>query len=400
MRRFALLGLFCGASLAAQTVWNVPSGASLAPYVAQAAPGDVLVLGATHPPFTLQRGLVLMAGFGTCAIVDPAVTSITTTIQIPAGQHASIIGLSFQRAGWFLVGQQVDVTGEVRFEDCSFEAGQGTSAALAVHGGNVVLQRCFVRSTPAIQPSNPQAMVLHAGLCSVADTTFVGANGALGLTTWSSVGPTPGLLQLGGVLVGSRITAAGGRGIYNSPATSWLPPEPGFFSAGGVSYLTDSTLQGGDGLAFIANSGAVAIDAVGSVAVARCQLLVGLGASGPTTGGSVRTVPQLVGLVGGGAVVRGQSFVATAVAGSSQPLFVAMSLPAGGRPVLPVVEPVWLAPGAVVLTMVLPSVGDSVPVTFPLPNAAYLFGHGIACQAFQLDGLAVRASAVVGGVIR
>ncbi|MBL8736321.1 MAG: hypothetical protein JNL12_07850, partial [Planctomycetes bacterium] len=52
-----ILGL--AGSLAAQTTWVVPNQADLTSYIAQASPGDTLLLGAQHSGFVLDKGLTL-----------------------------------------------------------------------------------------------------------------------------------------------------------------------------------------------------------------------------------------------------------------------------------------------------------------------------------------------------
>lgn len=153
------LVLLTVAPLVAQATWVVPSGVDLSPYIAQAAHGDTLLLGAIHPLFSLQKGLTIRPASGRTTITLIGM-SFACQIQVPAGQQAQLLDLDFDTTSyWAWSGvNPVTAAGLVGFEDCSFRASPSNSggAAVTVMSGAATFRRC---SIAGVQRSN--RLVVH-----------------------------------------------------------------------------------------------------------------------------------------------------------------------------------------------------------------------------------------------
>lgn len=376
---FAVALLFAS-PLAAQATWTVPDGASLAPVIALAAPGDILQLLGTHPDFTLHKGLTIRGP----ALIrgDGSTLSVQTDVSIPVGQQAHLTDITFGLTpfGPLVLGHPVTVAGNASFEGCWFECTDSTSFALAINSGNVVLNRCDIHA------SSGTPLLITGGYCSITQSLLRG----------QLLGPNvpeadPAIQQDGGVLVLSKVKAIGGGGSTSSLANVY--PAPALVVTAGETYVSDSELIGGPavGAAF---GPAAAVTASVSVEFARTVL-----AGAASTG--VVAAPAMVGFESSGPPRLGVQFTATATVGASPQLLVIVGTLSFGVATPPlVVEPVLGGATALIpiVTALLP-VGPQVAAQINVPNVMSLAGSGVWLQAIQLSGAGIRASTIVGGIM-
>lgn len=383
-------------SVMAQTTITVPNGADLAPYIAAAAPGDTLLLGARHPNFTLHKGLHLV-GNGT--VIEPQQASQLSTVQIPAGQRACLSDLQFpilaNLGNMSFMGSEVLIHGDVRLEGCSFST---MYRAMTVSGGNVLLRNCQLYADFGGDP-----LLVTGGVCSVIGTTATGNDG-LQVYMLGSHDASPGIRQTGGTLWIAHSTLIGGDigFMFGQPV---LSGKPALLVSGGTAFVVDSTLTGGAGAQYMgfpvpAHS---AIEAVGQVGYARCNLLGGAGSPpAPPTTGNATSVPNLLAIQATGTMNQGSTFQIQATAGASgQILAIAASLetsvstnPLAAQPVLGggtnlIVQTVAAAPAN----------GSIVTSSLSVPAIPALRGIFVTWQAFQWDSPIVQASPLVGSVV-
>lgn len=390
-----LLALVSSAAISAQTTITVPNGADLAPYIAAAAPGDTLLLAARHPSFTLNKGLHLL-GNGT--VIEPLVSTLST-VQIPAGQRACLTNLQFpiwaSLGSMSMWGSEVLIHGDVRLQGCSFSTMYG---AMTVSGGNVLLHGCQLYADFGGDP-----LLVTGGVCSVIGTTAIGNDG-LQVYMLGSHDASPGIRQTGGTLWIAHSTLLGGDvgDLYGQPV---LAGKPALLVSGGTAFVVDSTLTGGAGTQYMgfpvpAKS---AIQAVGPVSYARCNLVGGAGfPQAPPTTGNATSVPNLLSIQASGAMNQGSTFQIQATAGASgQILAIAASLetsastnPLAGQPVL--------GGGANLFVQTVaaaPANGSIVTSSLAVPTNPALRGIFVTWQAFQWDSPLVQASPLVGSVV-
>ncbi|MCU0864073.1 MAG: hypothetical protein MUC36_09790 [Planctomycetes bacterium] len=407
-----VLGL--AGSLAAQTTWVVPNNANLTPYIAQASPGDTLLLSNQHTGFVLDKGLTLrpLAGRSQISLdpTGPSPQASTTSVLTPAGQRSLLVDIDFRLTlPWMQgmiggVGHPVTATGTTSFQGCTFQSLGEQSPALTSNG-DVTLRHCSTTTS-----YGAIGMIVAGGTCSAVRCQFTGANS----TSNSVYGylATPGVLVSAGRFVASQCTMTPGVATLHPMIGAPLGPTSGLIVDGGSAHVTDGTIRGG---AFPSGApstpgpydGAPAISVPsGSVTYARCTLLPGNGALGapppaPTLG-NASVDAQLVGIDSSGSLVRGTTWTATARAGASGQLLgfgLSFGLSPSTLPLVP--EPLWMDPAtAILVNFSTPAAGATVPAAFPIPNVASLVGSELWCQALQLDASLVRVSPLVGGVIR
>lgn len=392
-----LLATFLPVAVLAQATISVPNGASLAPYIAAAAPGDTLLLGATHPNFTLNKGLNL---FGNGTTIQPQQYAPLTSLQIPAGQRACLSNLQFPFGAdvstMSLWGSNMQIQGDVRLENCSFSTMQG---AMTVSGGTVLLRSCQLYAGFGGDP-----LLVTGGVCSVIDSTATGADGAQVYMMGDHDG-SPGIRQTGGTLWIAHSTLTGGDVgfLYGQPV---LDGKPALLVSGGRAFVVDSTLTGGAGTQFMGFPVPAypAIQAGGPVSYARCNLIGGAGfPPAPPTAGNATAVPNLLAIRASGYMTQGNTFTIEATAGASgQILAIAASLetfaspnPMAAQPVLGggtnlVVQAVAAAPGS----------GSLVLSSLAVPVDPALRGVYVTWQAFQWDNPLVQASPLVGSSVQ
>ena len=387
-------------SAAAQTTWTVPNGANLHPFIANAAPGDVLVLGAYHPAFNLDKGLVLRPALGRTTIA-----ALGSTLNVPTGQHASFADIDFVpfNLGFGLMGACLQVNGSVALDRCTVTSAAYTGVppfGVHVQGGSLALTSCTLQTVNSGSSTNVVPLGVGSGTCSAVDCTFVGA-GATG-----NAFPTSGAVVNGGLLVLSHCTLT--AGATGGVIGFWLGPSSGLrVAAIATAFATDCTVSGGSAPPSaptpLPGGSAILVQGTGAAYVARCTLIPGTGQPpGTPTSGNVVTEPAQVGITSTGPLLLGTTTTLTAVSGSSgQPLAFAFWPTLGVANVPPVVEPLWgPAATAVLVNLTVPLPGALVSLPIAVPNVLALANSSLWLQALQLDWPAVRASAVVGGVIR
>lgn len=371
-----LLVLF-GASLPAQNIINVPVGAEVGPYVAQANPGDILQLGAWHPGFVLDKGVVVRGAAGGTTIGTWWFDNFLS-MTIPAGERAHLSGLTMPEFsdGSSSYGSSLTLqSGEATVEDLVIE---GT---VQVQGGVLVVQR--------MQHSAGRVRI-QGGTCSITDSTVQGFHAYVDVA--GSFSSSPGIVQQSGTLVLSQVDVGGGAGSFVGDS-----PSPGVSCNGGRCYATDCSFSGGFDM-FGFNAPSILAAASATAELARTAL------SDPgqaSTGYTI--VPEMVGMVASAAPTRGASFDGIATAGSSQEVLVIL----GGFGIAPidlspfVAEPVFGdVPNLAIVTAALPAAGAQVVATVTVPNTPSLQGADVWLQAVQFAGAELRASALVGGAIR
>lgn len=380
----------------AQATISVPNGADLGPYIAAASPGDTLLLGATHPNFTLNKGLNLFGG-GTS--IAPAQYSPLTTLQIPAGQRACLSGLQFpfglDVGSMSLWGSNMLIHGDVRLENCSFSTMQG---AMTVSGGTVLLRSCQLYADFGGDP-----LLVTGGVCSVIDTTATGNDGAQVYMMGDHDG-SPGIRQTGGTLWIAHSTLTGGDVgyIYGQPS---LAGKPALLVSGGTAFVVDSTLTGGAGTQYMGFPVPAfpAIQAGGQVMHARCNLIGGAGSPpAPPTIGNATAAPNLLAIRATGSMTQGSTFQVQAKAGASgQILVIAASLETSALPNPFAAQPVLGGGTNLVVQTVAaaPPNGSTVTSSLTVPVNPALRGLFVTWQAFQWDSPLVQASPLVGSAV-
>ena len=365
------------ATALAQQTWTVPTGADLTSYIAAATPGDTLSLGGTHPPFTLTKGLHLN-GYGT-QIVPVQGGPTSTTIQIPAGERASLSRITF--------GSNTVVRGDVVVESCN-------SGAFAIASGTVLVRNSQFNGYGSVP------LQVSGGTCSLVGCSVVG-NDADGS---GSVNSAPGLRQTGGILWVSDCLVQGGS-IGDRFGAPFGNSQPAFVSAGGQAFVVNSTLAGGDGTNYFGTLlyGSPAIFAGNQVQFARCSLAWGAVPNQGSPAGNALAVPDLVSIRTTGFPNMNFAFQVSAIAGASQQMLVlASSLQPTATAHPLAAQPVLGGGNGLVVERVLltPAPGGALTSSFVIPFSPALLNTCISWQAFQWTGTLVQASPIVGVVIR
>ena len=288
------------------------------------------------------------------------------------------------------IGQQVFVQGTVAFEDCRFEAWSGSTlgeGAVDVLGGVVAFHRCNLTSW-----SHNAALRVVAGVCTITDTVLTGPSQSITTNPccWQTT-QNVALLNQGGVVIASRITAHGGHSLCGLCSGSGAAGIE--VAAGASMFLTDSTVRGGSP----ASNGLLGH---AGVWLARNTILAGSGSPTPVVGAVV--VPELLGLGAAVAPLLGQTFSVTAMSSAPAAIlafFCAFDWTASALPPFP--EP-WLLPTGQAITIALyaPAPSNTVVYGLAVPNAAPLAGVQLWMQAAQFGNGTLHASPLVGGTIR
>lgn len=382
--RVAVVLLGVSQGLLAQTTWTVATGAPLEPTIALAAPGDILQLGQSHPPFVLDKGLVLL---GPSGIFYPGGWGGVTTLQIPAGQSAHLVGLSFPSdSAWPAPGgQSVRVSGDVTLEDCKIHGSAAPIyAGLDVLSGSVAMLRCELLSV-----SSSAAMKVADGIVTMSGCEVTG------LSVYSTHPHVYNLsgeaIQVsGGTLVATACEIRGGNGgVLFNPA--YGDPSPALVTTGGSVSLTDCVVAAGMPVGPVSP----VADILGAVRVARTPLASSVPSPGAVLDNS------MVGMEIDAPLRLGLISTATATAGNQlQLMAIVGGFEFGAGFYAPIVEPLFGQPAQLVaLTLAIPGAGAAVSWPLQVPTTPGLVGAGVWLQAIQLDTFQIRASAVVGGVV-
>lgn len=372
-----LLFLLATPVLAAQQTWNVPSGANVDTYIAQANPGDVLVLNGGYYYVNVTKGVTIL-GNG-CAIAG-------VSFQVPPGQRASLSDANLTGIGFPLSGGGLSVaSGTVALSNLSFQ-GRGL---MTITTGEVVMQRI----------SGSCSLLVGGGTCSIADSTISGSSATYDYS-FGTGAAQPGILQTGGYLVVSHSTISGGNGGTGGwPWTFYIPAAIGFRQSSGVAWMTDCTITGGAGLGAF-DPGGEAVQALGSTELARTTITDGAFAAATSSGW--QSTPVMVGMTSSAPPLLGTSFTVTAKAGSSpEPMGIIAGFTRYSNTVSPVLEPLFVDPTQFVgLAITVPAIGGTLSSTVAVPNLPALRGAEVWLQAVQVDGTTLRASSAVGGSMR
>ncbi len=361
----------------------------LAAVIAAAAPGDIVLLnGMTFPPIVMNKGLTIL---GPGSIAAGVGTALQSTLTIPAGERAHLSDVGFVPYGipgfGLLGGHKVVANGRVTFEHCFFH--QGVPNNLVV-SGDILLNRCSVLGdASSFAQQTVGGMVVQSGYCSLVDCTIRGGNAVFCGGCPSYWIPATVALQVnGGTVAASNTVFIGGSGGLGGVFVSALGSSA--VQAAGTSYFADCTLTAGANPA-----GAPLPHLVGGATTFYARTMFG------TTTGPQSNARQLVGLQMSQSLRLGQTSVLTAIAGTGTLLGILAGFDGvvGTHPI--VVEPV-LAPvtNLVTLTLANPVPGSAVTHALLVPSAPALVGVALFAQAFQLDGVVLRASAAVGSVVR
>jgi len=384
-----VFSLAVAAAVPAQTVWNVPAGADLTQAFAAAAPGDVMLLApGRYSRFALGKGLTVVGPALIEAVATPG-PIVPSTVTVPTGQAARLIGLDF--AATPAVGHSLSLSGSVSLEDCMVGPGGDLSAPTLDTIGSLVMQRCTVRGG---------GMWVAGGTVSLSRCELHGRP-AFVLSSFALLA-SAALHVAAGEVVGSHVTATGGQGAWG-PGTwgyPWLLPSAPAIAVFGTARVTlcDSSLAGGP---LGGGNGAPAIDSTSSFAVrhARTNLT---GTNGLPTVGNVVGDARLVGMQLDRGLRLGATSTATATAGVAQQLLgIVGGFDATPSSVFGVAGPTYgAASGPILLTIAMPPAGAPVATSVAVPNHAGLLGIGVWLQALQFDGASQwTASPVVGGVV-
>lgn len=389
--RTRLLSLLTFAPLVtAQQIWNVPPGSPIDPYIAQASPGDLVVLtaGSSYVDFTVNKGVTI---FANGASIFGLTGSGAVTFQIPAGQRASLVGAQLTAVATTSIRV---VSGIVSLSDIHF----GVPGTIDIGAGSTAVQLDHVTSSVGSE------LRLAGGFCEVVDSRLQGRNASWTYNGYAWHGWSA-IEQTGGVLVASNTVVDGGNaGTFFAPPYFTYPSAAGFVQTGGLAFLTDCTITGGDG--FPANVGAgipgepgqVAIAANGNVSIARTTLTEGASSTAVSSG--YVTDPELVGMRTVGTLSLGAAFQAIATGGGSGGwIGIVASLSSTLGYVAPIVEPVLTGP-VYSVTLALAAPGGTVGYSLAVPNTTSLRGLAVWLQGIQLTGLQFRASAIAGGTVR
>lgn len=374
--RLPLAALLFAVPVLGQTTWSVPAGGNLNSYIAQAAPGDVLLLAGTGSYFSVAvtKGVTIL---GNGASIYEA------SFQVPPGQHASLADVRLPYMGPFGVNTITITSGLVELSDITHFG----AAQFAVSGGSVVMQRCW------------GGLSVAGGACWVANST-IGGRPAISISGFGNWQSSPGIFQSGGEIYASHCTVGGGGGAMESvPWPSYMGASAGLFQTAGIARLTDCTVTGGSGVG-VPWPGAVAVFGAGNVSIARSTIAEGTFATTASSGFVEDSA--MVGMESSGPPTVGASFSITARFGSSQEL---VGLVGGFQRLTsilpPIVEPLFGDPAQLIVLLISPPpVGGSLTAPVAVPNVLSLRGSEVWLQALQVDDATIRASTVVGGVIR
>ena len=145
----SLATLLLATTQPAQTTLNVGPGAyaEIADAVAAAQPGDLIVVQpGTYLPFNVSIGLRIVAPSGANVTTPPGIGGLID-VQPPAGQQATIVGLSFYNNTAYPPAEPpvtVRVLGNAVFTDCSFRVTSDYPGHAVVCDGDAQFDRCHM----------------------------------------------------------------------------------------------------------------------------------------------------------------------------------------------------------------------------------------------------------------
>lgn len=244
--------LALGAPVHAQTTHLVGPGGfgQIDPAIRASSPGDTILITASgrYDHFTLDRGVTIRAAAGVRALVANALAAPSgrdTTMRVPAGQTAEIVGLLFVPETFFLayrfIGRVRVSGGAIVFRDCWIDGqtnGCGAGwPALEVEDASVALQLCRV----AGHDRDGVALQARRSAVSAFDSTFDGGEGC-----WDSYAFGADAIRLeASRMHASRIVVQGGSTPFLNPnydAGHGIVVDPG-----SRLWLAHAIVRGGNG---------------------------------------------------------------------------------------------------------------------------------------------------------
>jgi len=341
-------------ALPSQTSWVVSPGnpANLQTTIDQASVGDeVLVQPGTYNMFSLNKGLTVRALQPGTVTLNNA--SLFHLIQIPAGEHAHLIG--FDAPDAWIIGQ-----GTTTLEDCTF-SDQGIVLSIAF--GPVHLERCVIDQQPFLLGVQA-CVVVNDAIVTAVDCVMRGANGAT----------SPALELANATLIGTGLELVGGTGPLSSSAIE--------ADATSIIRLSDSIVTGGGATCSILGGDAECVRCtLSSPCNVQSGKMLGMWASGGVTRGQPYTLD-----------FRGDANAFVLLFGSNQvDVFNSLDLQ------LPfLLSAAGCFPAAALMT---DGTGQA-SVTWQLPSATLPPAVGLWFQGVSGSSFPLSASTVVGGMVR
>ncbi|MEZ5962241.1 MAG: hypothetical protein R3F56_00215 [Planctomycetota bacterium] len=378
-----------------QTVRTVTgSGTALANAVAQANPGDVLLVQSPGPflPFHLDKGLTIT---GTPYTIQPTQSHPVRdlTVAVPPGQTATIRHCLFRTGRWTETLEQnfgvVSIqTGQVHIEDCDFRS---RSAGLTIEAGAVasLARSTFTGGYPHAFGSPGGEGLVVDGTAVATDLTLQGYD-----ASWPVVTPAPGL-RVRGRFHGQRVVATGGSGAGQYDGQAGV-------EAAGAVWLVDCGLHGGARpLNVIYGGHAVLITGSVTAQLKRCTL-TGESQRRPLVSGPVDlNAPLLAALANPSTPQIGQPLAITMHARPTELLAVFVTDRLAPSTVPWSAQPVWLAPTAFSL-FVGGGVADPsgmLTIQLGVPNQPSLRGWSLWCLTVGAGSVPLQLGPPVGGTI-
>jgi len=362
LRILPLLSLAALAPLAtAQNSWLVgPNGiADLQTAIDGATAGDEIVIEpGTYAPFFLDRGLTFRAQQpGTVYI--PAASLVLPYVSLGGVGRAQFHDIHFE--------EMFSVNSSVTFEDCTFA---WTGTVVTLHQSTAHFERCSISGLPTfIGGFGP--LYIGGSYCSMVDCVVEGTTPG----QWQVNSPAVDL-QADGVLIASRCTFRAGAGPTNYPAIQSF--------SGSVARISDSIFD---------NSASVcSISGPADVVLSRCTV--------PQTC-SNQVTGTLLGALASGPIERGATWAIDFTGEPNEPVLIF------GSDALEASEPVTLeqpfllgAAGCFAAGATMLDANGVATWDVPIPNVTLPPGVAVFCQGVSGFSFPLRASNVVGGVVR
>ena len=354
----SLLALAAAAS--AQTTWLVgPNGIpDLQNAIDGAAAGDELVLEpGTYPPFNLDKALTMRAE--TNGTVQITSGGFVLPLATNTSGRTQFVGLDFQELNCF--------GGDFSIIDCTFA---WTGSVLSLANGTAHVERTTVLGLPSLL-GNVGPLFLSGAYVTMVDCEVEGsAPSPFGVN-----GPAVDQ-QANSTLVASGCTFRAGTGPILQPTI--------VSQSNTVVRISDST--------FAHDASVCTVTGPADVVLSRCVVP----SSCPN-----QVVAPLLGIGANGAITRGQVWSATFRGEPNEPLLVFGSDDLDGGPAIELDGPFLLAaagcfPAAAIL---LDGNGDA-QLDVPIPGVAIPVGLAVFVQGVSGSSVPLRASPVVGGLVR
>lgn len=336
--------------------------------LAVAAPGDtILVQPGSYSAFHATFGVTIRA---TVAGVPLVVTKCTATLA--TGQELHVVDLRLQSIA--IQGGRSTLTG------CTV-SGFPFNDSVSVDSGVLHLARSTVATIGGIATSI-RGLVATQSYVSATDCHFHGGDAVV----QTGIPAGAALLLQDATLVGSHLTAIGGRGLLGSPNVA---PAAAVLAAGASAiWISDSQLIGGS--LMIGPPTACAI-AASNGRLVRCTLVPNCPSPLPTTGSLLSARDLTTPVSPGTHTVEFRT-------DPNAPLAVLLASGTGSATLAGIEQPIALALGGAVLWHLgLTDASGQALVPFPVP--AGMAGHAWWIQAIGGPTLPLQASPLTGGFV-